>query len=452
MITFSKLEKKGNLGNQLFQIASSVGIAISNNQDYCFPKWSFGKYFKNELPLKIEQDFELCEEKKFHFHDFQLGKGDYDLEGWFQTERYFDVPLTKHYFEFDQGFITGIKAKFEPIFLKKTILISIRRGDFVDHLDYFQLPINYYITALIENFVDWENRNIVVLSDDINYCKFHFSFLENVYFADNLLGIEQLALASLCDDFIISNSTFSWWCAWLGEKSHSVIIRPLHYFTASKKRIDDDIDYFPERWKIHVFSDKKIVLENTNIFFKKRNSILEDYINHNFSFNNCNTAYYWSDFKKNENNITNSLFLCDVVIPPFCLYVSIRNALHSQTNTICYLRGQYISISRFLDYTTFHNQFDFGIFTKIMNKSITENKKNILFVRISDNNFDLSPLFFKGKATYDIFKNYSYKINYSYSGRIKNFFECYYFITIKKQKLVIKVKQTIKKIFKIERK
>jgi hypothetical protein len=39
MITYSNLGKKGDLGNQLFQIASIIGIAEKNHQEYCFPIW-----------------------------------------------------------------------------------------------------------------------------------------------------------------------------------------------------------------------------------------------------------------------------------------------------------------------------------------------------------------------------------------------------------------------------
>jgi hypothetical protein len=52
----------------------------------------------------------------------------YDLNGWLQTERYFDVKATKA-FEFDSLFMENIR-KNEHLFVKKTILISVRRGDF----------------------------------------------------------------------------------------------------------------------------------------------------------------------------------------------------------------------------------------------------------------------------------------------------------------------------------
>ena len=45
MVVFSLLEKKGNLGNQLFQIASTIGIAKKNKTPFAFPNWKYADYF-----------------------------------------------------------------------------------------------------------------------------------------------------------------------------------------------------------------------------------------------------------------------------------------------------------------------------------------------------------------------------------------------------------------------
>ena len=220
MIIFSQLEKKGNLGNQLFQIASTIGIAKKNFASFAFPNWKYAHYFENKLPEISNDKFVVLTEKHFYFHDWELNPNEnFDLDGWMQTEKYFDKSITNYYFKFKTDFIENLKLKHQVLFEKKTILISIRRGDFIGHKDYFQLPVLYYILSLNHEFPNWRNCNLLFTSDDIGYCKIHFSFLENAFFAENLSGIEQLCLGSLCDDFIISNSTFSWWIAYLGEKN-----------------------------------------------------------------------------------------------------------------------------------------------------------------------------------------------------------------------------------------
>ena len=249
MITFSRLGKKGNLGNQMFHIASTIGIALKMNQEYYFPKWEFSKYFTgNFSEIQISEIPQSVKEKSFKYEEFKIGNGNYDLDGWFQSEKYFDIQYTKELFLFEEKFINALLNNYKFLFNKKTILISIRRGDFINHPYYFQLSFKFYLLAIIKNFPDWKKRNLIFTSDDISYCKYHFSFLKNSFFLEELSAIEQLALSSQCDDFVVSNSTFSWWIAWLGEKENSKIIRPKKNFRDDFAKKNDDSDYFPSRW------------------------------------------------------------------------------------------------------------------------------------------------------------------------------------------------------------
>jgi hypothetical protein len=446
MITFSKLEKKGHLGNQLFQIASTIGLAVESKHDFCFPKWSPNWFFKNELPVLSEQEFIAYREEQFQYNSKKFGKLNYDLEGYFQSEKYFDNTLTKHYFEFKEELIDKLKHTYKAAFLKKTILLSIRRGDFVDHPDYFQLPINYYILALINNFPDWKQRNLIILSDDINYCKFHFSFLDNAFFGNQLSAIEQLALGSLCDDFIISNSTFSWWCAWLGEKEHSTIIRPLHYFTEAKNKIDNDCDYFPEQWKIYNHLNLKIDLGNTQIALKNENPLVEEYLCHCFSFANESQLLFLSESNSNRGFKKEILlFINDCIIPPFCIY----NVIQNNQNSVGFLQGSYLNISKYLEYELFKKQFDYGLFTRILNqKKGKQNHREILFIRFSANQSEEEISLLKNVNKAEEFEALGFILFFSFGGKIKGLFECSYYLAVQKRKFVVFIKTKVKNIIR----
>lgn len=283
MIVFSQLGRKGNLGNQLFQIASTIGIAKKNNQEYFFPDWKYSKYFKRKLPLLNEVlDFMIIKEKSFHYHEWNIENKDYDISGWLQSEKYFDINATKDYFLFDDELIYGLLIKNRALFDKKTILVSVRRGDFVNNPYYFQLSFRFYFLAIIKNFPDWKNKNLIFVSDDISYCKYHFSFLKNAFFLNNLSDIEQMALGSQCDDFVISNSTFSWWIAWLGEKENSKIIRPPRNFRGQFSMQNDDSDYFPLRWIS--FNDKLFSMEKKYFILNMKGNVYSLFVNLKFSY------------------------------------------------------------------------------------------------------------------------------------------------------------------------
>ena len=250
MITFSRLGKKGNLGNQLFQVASTIGLAHKHNHSYIFPPWQPAQFFEFEFPTGNTEGFQRLHEKHFHYHDWKIRDGNFDIFGYLQSEKYFSQNFTKKIFNIIPAVHKTVLEKQKLYGKPENIFISVRRGDFVHHPWFYQLSYKYYLGALFSYFPDWESRNIIFSSDDIEYCKFHFSFLPNAYFLENLSPIEQLAFATSCNDFIISNSTFSWWLAWLGEKSDSKIIRPLKNFRSKHSRITDEKDYFPNRWLI----------------------------------------------------------------------------------------------------------------------------------------------------------------------------------------------------------
>lgn len=280
MITYLQLGKKGNLGNQLFQVASTLSIAEKNNQNFVLPKWEYAHYFINNLPMlpvgKIQ--FDTVHEISYNYNELLLLDGNYSLNGWFQSERYFNIESVKKQFEFKPELINKIEEKYKKQINSKHILISVRRGDFVNHPYYYQLDYKYYMLAITTQFQDWNQRHLIFTSDDIEYCKTHFGFLKNAIFIENTKAIEQLVLGSLCKDFIISNSTFSWWMAWLGERQTSKIIRPKHNFRGDFLTKNNDKDYFPDRWIL--FDYKKFELDNNFLGLKLKGSFFKliDYI------------------------------------------------------------------------------------------------------------------------------------------------------------------------------
>jgi len=249
MLTFLRLGYKGNLGNHLFQIASIIGMAKVYNKKFSFPDWKYSDYFEYNFP-KLDQSlvYETINEREFNFHKWNFGDGNYNVNGWLQTEKYFDTETTKAIFTFKADFVETTLKKHKTIFDKKTIFVSVRRGDFVHHPNFFQLSYQYYILALINNFPDLESRTVVFASDDINYCKFHYSFLKNAIFLENVPPMEQMVIGIHCDDYVISNSTFSWWIAWLGETTNKRIYRPIKNLRGEFAKVNNDKDYYPERW------------------------------------------------------------------------------------------------------------------------------------------------------------------------------------------------------------
>lgn len=252
-ITFSKFGNYGRLGNQLFQYASMLGIAKANNTDVVLPRCDFAEYLETPPTIGAHtQSHVSVNEKHYHFDEslFSLPHTDCDITGWLQSEKYWQhcKEHVREMLKFKHS-IWHMKYKFANEG-KQTIAISIRRGDYVDNPNYELLNADYYYLALLEHFPDWRDCNILIFSDDTPYCRVHFQCLPNVHFVEGLNPMDQLILGSLCDNFIIANSTFSWWMAYLGEKEHGKVIRPNYLFAGKLLAENDWSDFYPDRWTV----------------------------------------------------------------------------------------------------------------------------------------------------------------------------------------------------------
>lgn len=268
MITYSKLghPRRGRLGNQLFQIASTIGMALKYGHDYTFPAWPYSQYFENPLPTGGAFEAWEVPEGAFTFQvEDQLAdqSDNFDVDGWRQSERYWDGHdgYIRNQFIFKTELLMALRKRWGKALSKPCIAISVRRGDFVDNPNYDQIPPRYYVLGLLDGIPDWQQCNVIMFSDDQDYCRVHFGGLPGVYFSDGT-DIEQLALMTLCRHFVISNSTFSWWGAWLGEQHGSVVIRPPKNFAGKLAAANSEADFWPARWRVMDFRNRKIDLRD----------------------------------------------------------------------------------------------------------------------------------------------------------------------------------------------
>ncbi len=255
---FPKFYYMGRLANMLFELASAYGIAKRAGRELVLPCWPYEEYFKGRVrlvermlnPHEIrETGFSYCGD----YFQMKLNNGipHLDISGFLQSEKYFE-----HCKEDIKAFFTW-EDKFShlPVYEGVTTAIHVRRGDYVGHEGYINLPVGYYITSL--RMLGRQNvGRVLVFSDDISWCKKALSLLAyKVEFIESNKPIEDLYLMSRCTNFIIANSTFSWWGAWLGE-GKGRIIHPGAIFKGSMANYNIK-DYFPERWEENKLWNRK---------------------------------------------------------------------------------------------------------------------------------------------------------------------------------------------------
>lgn len=252
-ITFKKLGMYGKLGNQLFQIAAVVSYAKRYRMDYFLPEWSnrwtegidMTQIFKGPFNVDdrvLHADTEDFREKSMTYSEIPISNR-LNLEGYFQSERYFEEDLIREMFSIESRIESEIMEKNAGTF-EDSCSIHIRREDYLNYPDIHPfLGINYYQRA-ITLMKERGYKRFLIFSDDLGWCRQHFVGGEYLFSDKNSYNYEDLILMSLCSSHIIANSTFSWWSAWLSKKPQTVIAP--HTWFGSKGPQEHEI--VPNKW------------------------------------------------------------------------------------------------------------------------------------------------------------------------------------------------------------
>ena len=239
---------QGGLGNQMFQIASTIGFALDNHDTACFNlnecntilQGNPSSYYKENIFKKIchseEKNFNIVyNEPKFSYSEIQYYPNLY-LIGYFQSEKYFSNH--KNYIQ--NIFELPINLVKKPI--DNLTSVHIRRGDYVRLNDYHSLcDIEYYKKSI--DLID--GGNFIFFSDDMDWVKNNF-IGNNFFYSEYNNEILDLSLMSICDNNIIANSSFSWWGAYLNKNENKKVIAPSKWF--GPKGPTDTQDIIPENW------------------------------------------------------------------------------------------------------------------------------------------------------------------------------------------------------------
>jgi len=248
---------KGGLGNMMFQIAAAEAVAVEINADAIFypltsgiihrqPDAYINNIFRN---VKFDQDpvyLNTYAEPRFSYSE--LPKYDHFLyDGYFQSEMYFSEysDHIKNMFGPTPDFIDETLKRYPDILT--SCGIHVRRGDFLKFPDIHPVLSPSYFSKGFDtiNEISKDVSKTYVFTNDLDWCVNNL-LIDNVEFISNDNDWEDLWMMSMCKHYVISNSTFSWWGAWLGASSNSIIIAPDTWF--GPRGYQDTQDLYCKDW------------------------------------------------------------------------------------------------------------------------------------------------------------------------------------------------------------
>lgn len=274
---------QGGLGNQLFQIYTTIAYAIQTNQKFIFlnvyelkssvtDRYTYWDNFLKslrpflmdpELINKEKDNLLIIREKAFTYEALPLYIPDKKikvLNGYFQSFKYFN-----NYFQTINRLlkIDDIKVELTNKYRKLIndefpISMHFRLGDYkklpehyvILEVDYYRAALKYLLlTNPVTNVLYFcEEQDLEDVEPIIDTLKAEFPNIKFLRADPELKDWEQLILMSLCRNNIIANSTFSWWGAYLNTYRQKKVIYPATWFGKKLQKTHDTMDLFPVDW------------------------------------------------------------------------------------------------------------------------------------------------------------------------------------------------------------
>jgi hypothetical protein len=257
MITNLSIGHNGRLGNQIFQYAILKCISFQNNYQVVLPKENTEKIATGRFnpsindvdryKLDLLECFDISDQvlsiseiaKNLSFQYEENFTMDYNPNlisnakdgtnyvGFYQCVQYYyqNEEKLKKILAFKQhikntaiNYINQLKNEHKA---SKIITTHIRRGDLsLDNGQFQVLLSSQYYNKIFENLKN-ENTKFLIVSDDIEWCKNNFHNKDIIFcdlFDDKIQKhILDFCILSCGDNIIMSNSSFSWWAAWLSD-------------------------------------------------------------------------------------------------------------------------------------------------------------------------------------------------------------------------------------------
>ena len=282
---------QGGLGNQLFQIFTTIALSLRTSQPFFFinkyqltsdaavangttMRYSYWDTFLSNLkPFIKDQSVSpkldlYLKEQAFTYDPSILTNVLNNLQkvnmlvGYFQSSKYFDT--------YKEKILQLLKISNKQLVLKvlyenqinfdDTISIHFRLGDYKKYPEVYPiLTTEYYINSinyiLRQKATSTPVRNILYFCEDADFndALQIIIQLQHIYTdltferADNkLLDWQQMLVMSLCKDNIIANSTFSWWAAYFNSNLSKNVCYPVTWFKTTTGH--NTIDLCPEDW------------------------------------------------------------------------------------------------------------------------------------------------------------------------------------------------------------
>lgn len=277
----------GGLGNQLFQYATARALAFRlgvdlavdlswySSRTHCDTPRVFDLFHLNTAArilnvvearkarlqnsrlgrFRCFQFWAPFTERGAYYHkDFQECGDNTYIRGFWQTQKYFCDIRSLLLFECTprEPFPASASELCTQVQESDSIALHIRRGDYVTTAAgaavHGVCSMEYYKNAYESLRTNLKNPMVFVFSDDLAWARENLGLDATTVYVEPQNASSaywDLCLMAKCKHYIIANSSFSWWGAWLGTFSAKRVCAPRKWFLDESQA---NVDLIPHEW------------------------------------------------------------------------------------------------------------------------------------------------------------------------------------------------------------
>lgn len=237
---YDKAGRKYALGS--FMLPKTIEIDSSGKYNYKYDQrknWIiklFVKLFPEAL-FRIGKRFGIYIWEDIRFLPFEIDTkfSDIYIHGLWQSEKYFyeiknvikkELRVAGDLQQTDKELIEKMKKV-------NSVCVHIRRGDFLSSNNNLEVcELEYYHRAM--NFIQQsvDNPFYFIFSDDPEWAKNNLGSGNAVIVSGSRMDYDEFRLMCNCENYIISNSTFSWWASYIGNNG-GIVVAPKWWYSDS---------------------------------------------------------------------------------------------------------------------------------------------------------------------------------------------------------------------------
>ncbi len=166
------------------------------------------------------------------------------IKGYWQNEKYFKdySQDIRKIFSFRSEMNDQNLSTLERILQGNSISMHVRRGDYITNpkaaAELGSTPMSFFRSAISYMTRKVASPRFFVFSDDIDWARSNLNtgwpteYIENNHGSFSFFDMQ---LMSQCRHHIITNSSFSWWGAWLNPDPEKIVIGPQKWFANPKR-------------------------------------------------------------------------------------------------------------------------------------------------------------------------------------------------------------------------